>query len=58
MRIKQTSIVTVVTLLAFVAAWASPPELIRYQARLTDDAGVPLTGGGRLRRLTPTFPSS
>ena len=34
-------------LLAFLAALslvASPPETMRYQARLTDDAGVPLQG--------------
>ena len=29
-------------------AQAAPPELIRYQARLTDDAGVPLTGSRNL----------
>ena len=27
-----------------LTALAAPPELVRYQARLADDAGVPITG--------------
>ena len=42
---KRQLVVLAVSIVALSATWAAPPEVIRYQGRLTDDAGVPLAGG-------------
>ncbi len=45
MRSARVSGLALVVMLASGGmSWADPPMIIRYQARLTDTAGVPLTG--------------
>lgn len=42
--LRRKSAIPLFVAVAVATSWAAPPSLIRYDGRLTDDAGVPLDG--------------